>query len=240
MREMRLARYLVILLVASAILAGCSGAGSPAETPGTGAAGSAGSGFLKTDYENALPANMQLALGLFKLDDTSAPLTTEQAAALAPLWKAYRSLTANEGSSREIAALILQIEGTLSENQLQEISAMQLTMEDLVELAREKALILGGGGPNLSAEERATRQAQRFSGQGGGAGGEFRPGGGMGPPGGISPGGGILPGGELPPGAMATPGARQTAIAQRPAGFDVQVSPALVEALIDFLETKAQ
>ncbi len=185
---------------------------------------------------------MQLALGLFKLDQTDVPLTAEQAAALVPLWKAYRSLTTSGGgSSKEIEALIVQIQETLSEDQLKTIAEMQLTMQDMMQLAQEKNLTLagGGGGPNLSAEERATRQAQRFSGQGGSPGGGPGPGGGMGPGGGIPPGGGgMMPGGELPPGAITTPGARQTAVAQRPGSSNNLVSPALVEAVIAFLETK--
>jgi hypothetical protein len=238
MGKMTFNKYFLILLVITAILAGCGGAGNSTVSQEAEATSSAVAGPLKTDYENALPINLQLALGLFTLDETATPLKSEQAAALVPLWKAYRNLTTGEGSSKEIEALIIQIQETLTADQLKAIADKRLTMQDLMRLAQEKNLALGGGGgPNLSAEERATRQAQRFSGQGGGSGGP-------GPnimigPGGFEP-GGMGPGGEMPPGAMATSGARQTAIAQRPAGFDVQVSPALVEALIDFLETKAQ
>lgn len=245
MRRTMFGKYLVVLLILTIWLSGCSGmssSGGSANSPQTGATSNAALGPLKTDYENAIPVPMQLALGLFKLEETSATLSSEQAAALVPLWKAYRNLTTSgEGSGKEIEALIVQIQETLSEDQLVAIADMQLTMQDLMQLAQEKNLALGGGagGPNLSAEERATREAQRFSGQGGGQRG--------GPgrevmiiPGGMPPGGGGMgPGGELPPGAMTTPGARQTAVARRPDGFNNMVSPALIEALIDYLKSKA-
>ena len=245
MRRTMFGKYLVVLVSISLWLSGCNGVSGPdgsANPPQTGPTSSAALEPLKTDYENALPVAMQLALGLFKLEETSATLTSEQAAALVPLWKAYRSLTnSGEGSSKEIEALIVQIQDTLNDDQLRAIADMQLTMQDLMQLMQDKNLALGGGsgGPNLSAEERATREAQRFSGQGGG------PGGGPGRdimiiPGGPGPGGGGMgPGGELPPGAMMTPGARQTAVARRPEGLDNMVSPALVEALIVYLKSKA-
>jgi hypothetical protein len=224
----------VILALLATILAGCSDA-----APGLEATHQV-AGLLKTDYENALPVTMQLALGSFKLDDSETPLTSEQAAALIPLWKAYRSLANGDGSSKEIEALVAQIQETFTQDQLAAIAGMQLTMQDLMQLAQEKNLALGSGGPNLSAEERATRAAQRFSGQGGGQVSEFRPRDGMGPPGGGPPGGGMAPGGEMQPGLMATPGARQTAIARRSGGVNDAASPALVEALITFLKTKTQ
>jgi hypothetical protein len=241
MRSVNIGFSLAAVLVIITWLAGCNNAVSSVVPENAGATSSVALGPIKADYKDALPVSMQLALGLFKLDETGAPVTSEQAAALIPLWKAYRSLTTSgEGSNLEIEALIVQIQETLSQDQQQSIANMQLTMQDLMELAQEKNLVLrGAGGPGLSAEERATREAQRFSGQGGGQGGEFRPGSGMGPPVGMPPGGsGMMPGGEMPPGAMTTPGARQTAVAGRPGSNNMMVSPALVEALITYLETK--
>jgi hypothetical protein len=217
------------LLLVMAMTAACGGAdaGAVQEASGTapsvaGAAGAPLSSALNTDYENALPIPMQLALGLFKLEETSAPLSPEQAAALLPLWKAYRSLTNSDTSSpQELNALLKQIQEALSDEQLQAIAGMQLTGQDLAELAQEKNIALGGGmgrPGNLSAEARATLEARRASGQG--------------------PGGGFGPGGELPPGMMATPGARQTAIAGRVGNGGPGVSPALVEALIAYLESR--
>lgn len=249
MKRFKLSVCLMVLSIIAASLAGCGVADStgnsaaPMDTaPSTGAP----SGPLQTNYENALPIPNQLALGIFKLDETGTSISSEQATALLPLWKAYRSLSANEdGSSQEINALIVQVQEALSEDQLQAIAAMKLTMQDLAQLAQEKNLALGAGGPGggagLSEEERATRQAQRFSGQGSGSGGGAGPGS-FGPPpgGGFGPGGGVMPGGELPPGAMETPGVRQTAVAQRRGPGDGGVSPALVEALIAFLEEKVK
>jgi hypothetical protein len=188
------------------------------------ASGAALSSVLNTGYENALPIPMQLALGLFKLEETNAPLNPEQAADLLPLWKAYRSLANSDTSSpQELSALLKQIQEVLSDEQLQAIAGMQLTGQDLAELAQEKNIALGGGmgrPGNLSAEARATLEARRASGQG--------------------PGGVFVLGGEPPPGMMATPGARQTAIAGRVGNGGPGVSPALVEALIAYLESRTQ
>lgn len=225
------------LLLVMAMTAACGGANAGAVQGASGAApsvaGAAGaplSSVLNTGYENALPIPMQLALGLFKLEETSAPLSAEQAAALLPLWKAYRSLANSDTSSpQELNALLKQIQETLSAEQLQAIAGMQLTGQDLAELAQEKNIALGGGmgrPGNLSAEARATLEARRASGGG--------------PGGGFGPGDGFGPGGEPPPGMMATPGARQTAIAGRVANGGPGVSPALIEALIAYLESRVQ
>jgi hypothetical protein len=247
MKRVLVKRYFFVVMMIAALAAGCSGANNPtggsAAPLGTEPTGSALSTALPANYENALPAATQLAVGIFKLEESSTPLSAEQAAAMLPLWKAYRSLTtAEQSSAQEIDALITQIRETLSEDQLKSIADLQLTGEDLMQLVQEKNLSLGAGGPGggagLSAEERATRQAQRFEGQGSAPGG--RPEGGGFGPGGMGPGGGVMPGGELPPGAMATPSVRETAIAQRARSGDSRVSPGLVEALIAYLESKAQ
>jgi hypothetical protein len=247
MKITKLSVFILWVSILAVSLAGCGAANSvenPAAPIDAKSTNAVANGPLQTDYENALPISSQLALGLFKLEESDTPLSPERAAALLPLWKAYRSLSSNEdASSEELNALIKQAQETLSEEQLQAIAAMHLTMQDLVELAQEKNLSLGAGGPGggagLSEEERATRQAQRFSGEGSSQG---RGPGGMGPPGGgiLIPGGEPMPGGEMPPGAMATPSVRQTAVAQRRNSGESRISPGLVEALIAYLEDKAK
>ena len=240
---------LLLLLVSTSFLAACGSAGAQSTSATNPSGGGRGSSVLKTNYENALPVIAQLALGTFTLDESSAPLTAEQATALLPLWKGYRGLsTSGNVSTKELEGLIGQIERAYSPEQLQAIAGMELTMEDLAQLAQEKNIVLAGPGPrgnaNLTEEQQATREALRALRQSSGGGGGFPGGGGMppggGPPaGGMPPGGGDFGGGFGPPN-QATPGAVETAMAGRMGASRGGVSPALVEALINYLQTQIQ
>lgn len=242
---------LVILTITALLIllsaCGTSGAGSTATTP---AGGKSITGVLKTDYENALPVINQLAIGTFKLEDSGAALTTEQAGQLVTLWKGYRALSNSSTTAAiELENLIGQIEQGYTADQLKAIAGLELTIEDMSQIAQEMNISLQGPGPvdnkMLTEEQQATRQALRQASGGGFSGGS--PGGGFpgGPPpegGGMPPGGGGMPeGGGFGPEAMNTPGAMETAIARggpQPAGG--VLSPALVSALIDYLKSKVQ
>lgn len=170
---------------------------------------------------------MQLALGTFKLDETSYPIDANQAAGLLPLWKAARTLSASETTAtQEIEAVLKQIQNTLTPEQLGAILAMDLTMQDMDTIADELGLDLvgiGGGLGNMSPEMQATMQAARESAQG--------------PPEGMAfPGAGGRPGGET----GLSPDARQTAMAERGVsrGATMGLNPALLDAIIEFLEAK--
>ena len=83
---------------------------------------------LTQDYENALPVLSQLVVGTFQLEDTDRRSTAEQAAKLLPLWKAYRGMSGGTSSSPvEMQALLKQIRGEMTGEQLEAIAAMQLT-----------------------------------------------------------------------------------------------------------------
>lgn len=131
----------------------------------------------------------RLAVGTLMLEDTELAVTTEQAKALLPLWKAVKSLSASDTASQaEIQALYDQIQETMTAEQLQAIQDMDLTPETTQALM-QKLGIEGGfmaGGQNLSESDIATRTAQRQSqGSAGGPPGGMVFGGGpdmMGPP----------------------------------------------------------
>ena len=121
---------------------------------------------LPVDYESALPVRNQLALGLLMLIGTDQAPTAEQAQDLIVLWQA---LQVTQGSStaapEETAALLAQIEGSLTPDQLDAIRQMQLTNADMQTWAAENGITMGtgggqGAGRNLSPEARATRQAE--------------------------------------------------------------------------------
>jgi hypothetical protein len=131
---------------------------------------------LTTDYEGAASVRNQLLLGTLALDGTGLAITAEQAAQLLPLWQALRGTSKTGGSSQqEINALLSQIEGVMSAEQLAAIKEMKLNTTSVQEWAKANGVTLGsnGGqsGMGLSPEARATRQAQegRTPGSAGGA-----------------------------------------------------------------------
>ncbi|MBN1249063.1 MAG: hypothetical protein JXC32_15500 [Anaerolineae bacterium] len=142
------------------LMAGCSqGASDASEISLAGAA-------LSTDYEGALDAVSQLALGTLKLEETADAVTEAQAAELLPLWQALQS-NALQGTD-EATAVQKQIEGALTDAQLSAIQAMQLTEEDAQAWAEEAGAGMGmpGGFPGeasaggLSEEDRAAMREQ--------------------------------------------------------------------------------
>lgn len=128
---------------------------------------------LTRDYEGALPPMNQLILGIMHLEETDNAVTGAQAASMLALWQALQSGSIQNQTER--AAVLRQIEGTLTDTQIQAISDMQLTFRDLNEWAEANGIELpqfgqagqrgqgrqgGEGGPGgilaeMSEEERA-------------------------------------------------------------------------------------
>lgn len=129
----------------------------------------------------------KLAVGTLMLEDTELAVTTAQAKALLPLWKAVKSLsTSDTASQAEIQALYDQIQETMTAEQLQAIRDMDITPE-ATQALMQKLGIEGGfmaGGQTMSESDIATRTAQRSQSSGGGPSGMIPMGGPdmMGPP----------------------------------------------------------
>jgi hypothetical protein len=123
---------LIALALAVAMLAGCSAAQSQSD-PTRVASEQAGT-------SEVLDWSAQLALGTLKLEETADAVTAEQAAALLPLWQAIRSGTLQ--SEAETDAVLKQIEGVMTSQQLAAIQAVQLTGEDLSSWAQDQGLNL--------------------------------------------------------------------------------------------------
>lgn len=168
-------RILILTLILSTLLLSACGASSATTTTGD----TYTSINIPTDYENALPIRNQLAIGTMKLDGSAQAVTPEQAQQLLPLYQALRGTSTSGGASQEeISALLSQIEGTMTAEQLGAIRDMQLTFTDMQTWATENGVTLGSGGGQpgsgmgLSAEERATKQAaEGMTGQTPGSGG---------------------------------------------------------------------
>jgi hypothetical protein len=173
-----------VLLLPVALLAACASS-EPTQSAAQAISDSYTSAVLDTSYEGALSASDQLMLGTLLLEKTELAITPEQAKSLLPLWQALQG--GGVTIQAEVNAVLKQIEGTMTQEQLQAIAGLQLTGNDLRAWMEEQGMGGGfpGGGGDLSDEER---QALRATAQ---AGGGF-PGG---APGGSS--------GEMPP-DMAT------------------------------------
>ncbi|GAB4577621.1 MAG: hypothetical protein Fur0022_03520 [Anaerolineales bacterium] len=228
---------LSILIIFFFTLAACAGQANTGTMPDSQALMANGTPFPFPQSEE-----QQLMWGTFALEGTENAITAEQAAQLLPLWKAVRSLSASDTvAEEEINALFEQIQETMTTEQMDAINALELTGEEMAAIAEAQGFEIGGPGggfSNLSETQRATLEAARASGEGSedGPSGEF--------PGGPPAGGGGFPGG---PGGGAfqnlSPEQQSTLEAARASGGVEEgrvINTALLEALITFLEGKAQ
>ena len=228
--------YLSILTLVLLVLAACSAASQTDAETTTGESTDA----TGTNPAGELSTNVQLALGAFALEETEYAITPEQAGELLPLWKAAQALSDSETiTTEEIQAVFNQIEETMTTEQMNAITSMELTQETMAEIGEKYGLTFGAGGGgfdpfNLTDEQLATREAFQESGQAPGGGGF--PGGG--PPEGGFPGGGPG-GGDI----GSLPEAQQTAIASgagRFGGGNGGLPSAFYDAIIEFLQGKVQ
>ncbi len=163
----------LILAITVTVLAGCGGEEDTSAPTDADDSETYTSAVLDTSYPDALDVSNQLALGTFQLEETEHAVTPEQAAALLPLWQA---LQGGVTAQAEMDAVLKQIEGTMAQEQLAAIAAMQLTQEDMQAWMEEQGLGMGGGFPGAGEDPdaRATRQAE-FGGEGMPPGGEGMP-----------------------------------------------------------------
>ena len=155
-------KLLILIFITTMLLSACSNS----DTADTASGDSYTSSNLPVDYEGALPVRNQLALGTLMLIGSDQAPSPEQAQELIVLWQALRSTQNSSGvAQEEISALLDQIEGNLTQDQLDAIRDMQLTNSDMQTWAAENGISMGAGGgqgagKNLSPEARATRQAE--------------------------------------------------------------------------------
>lgn len=176
-----------------------------------------------TAQGGTLPAATQLIVGIFKLEGTGQAVTAEQAKGLLPLWQVYQDLlTSDTAAQEEIDALVEQVQETMTAEQIQAITDMNLTQQDIFALMQEKG---------LGASQRSSSSSGNSAGNGDNFGG-----GGFAPPdGGMMPAGGPPDGGGFPGGGQSQTSANSgTDSTSRPA----QVNPAalLLDPLIELLK----
>jgi hypothetical protein len=190
---------------------------------------------LNTNYPGALPVETQLVLGTLKLEGTPQAVDSATAAKLVPLYTLLQQMTTSGTSAQaEIDAVLEQIQGTMTAEQIHAIAAMKLTPKELTDY-------FGTAG---AFSRTGTRTPG--AGFGGGGGGGFPGGGGGdggGPPAGFTGGGRGGPGGtggnggtSLNQNQIATLRAQRTGTPR----FGGTGTPAfLINQLIQLLEKKA-
>ena len=93
-----------------------------------------------------LPLAESLLIGTLKLQGTGNAVNATQAAALVPLWQAYAQLTSsNTAAQAEIDAVVSQIQTTMTPAQVQAITAMKLTRQDMLTEMSSLGLTNNGG-----------------------------------------------------------------------------------------------
>ena len=180
---------------------------------------------------NILSIETQLILGTPKLEETDQALTSEQAKELLPMWQVYQDISnSSTAAQEEVDGLIEQIQETLSTGQMQAITEMNLTQQDVFTALQAQNISASSGGG----------QSSSFSGVS------------FGPPDGGMPGGGPpdagMGGGALPDGGMGEMAGMDNAGPSTSAdqsqeteaspglGRSANVPPVLIDALIQYLE----
>jgi hypothetical protein len=220
-----------VIAVLAIVLVACGAKASPTTTTGSTGAGAANGTPGAANLTQPLPLAESLLIGTLKLQGTSNAVNATQAAALVPLWQAYAQLTSsNTAAQAEINAVVTQIQQTLTPAQVQAITALKLTRQDMFTEMSSLGLTNGGGAngtPGFSGTPRA--------GGGGGAGGFFPGGGGGGGGGFAGGGGGGVPGAG---GTTTRPTPNATQIALR-AQYANRIPTALMNALVSYLQKTA-
>jgi hypothetical protein len=221
-----------VITVLAIVLVACGAKSAPtAQASDNGTNGSGFSGTPGANQTRPLPLAEQLVIGTFKLEGTSNAVDAKTAASLIPLWQAYAQLTSsNTAAQAEVDAVIQQIQDTMTPQQVQAITAMKLTRQDMLTEMSSLGLTNGfargaNGTPGFNGTPRA----------GGFAGGGFPSGGGDG---GFQGGGGF-PGGGGANSGTTRPTANPTQQALR-AQFANRIPSNLMNALITLLQKKSQ
>lgn len=177
----------------------------------------------------ASPASLslegQLLVGTFRLENTELAVTADQAAELLPLWQALQSLADSDiAASQEVEAVITQIEDTMTPGQIDSITAMKLTQDDLAAALSQ----VGNASGNSSSTGTSSSSSV-----------ELQANAGMGAPGGGNPptdmgGGGMA----FPAGGESASVTQASATRAVTAGTSTQVPTALISSLVELLKKK--
>lgn len=174
--------------------------------------------MLNTNYENALPVDLQLVLGTLKLGGTNQDITPEQAPLLLPLWQALRGLIDAGNDPAMISSQTTFIINTMNMEQITTIAAMQLTKDDLINISMGLGLEMAGG---------STSQNQAGNAPAGNA-----------PAGNAPSAGGKFSGGQSGAQGQGNSNNQQDVSPEGNSNPTQGLNPALIDAIIEFLTAK--
>lgn len=90
-----------------------------------------------TKTNNELPIETQIAVGTLKLAGTNQDVTAEQAKELVVLWQVYGEVSqSSTAAQEEVDGLVEQIQETMTTEQMQAITDMKLTQQDVSAVAQ--------------------------------------------------------------------------------------------------------
>jgi hypothetical protein len=223
---MKKAVFALTILAIMSVLVACSKTSTTTGTSGT---------------STVLPMEAELLVGTFNLEDTDLAITADQAKQLLPLWQTLQSLsTSSTAATEEINAVVDQIKSIMTSAQMDNITAMKLTQQDMMSIMSKAGVSQNGASTTATPmalnglpSGGGTQGGAGAPGDAGGQGGSGRPGGGP-PDGGAGmPSDGGVPGmGGGPTNASGTP--------QAPRINTDQVPGPLLNALIELLQKKIQ
>jgi hypothetical protein len=223
---------LPLLLALILLLTSCISSASTQTTANTQAT-SAPSDNLDTNATDAVPAELQLLLGTFKLEGSDLAVTTAQAATLLPLWQQLQNLSqssspaAGQGitattvpttsstsdTQSQVDGLVQQIQAGMTTDQIQAINAMQFTQDSIMTILQAQGLNMGGPGSQAGNGQQPPQ-------------GTPPSGNGQAPQGAPASGNGPVPQGTPQPGGF-------------PSGQMGLVPPQLIDALVQLLQNRA-
>ncbi len=218
---------LILLLLLTLVMTACSGNASNAAGPASASQNGPGAGELSTP--------MQVAIGTIKLDGTDQAVTKDQAAELLPLWETLQVLDGSDtAATQEKDALLTQIQETMTQQQMQAISTLGLTRQDMFSIMQSQTQTFGGTQNSGTTQKSgsSSNSGRNFGGGGGFAGG---------PP----PDGGGFPGGGNPnvqgQGQRLQSGSSTSnGTSGQPAAIDPNRIPTpLIQAVVEYLKAKA-
>lgn len=178
--------------------------------------------LLRENLANSdLPLATQLAAGTYLMDSTEHSVDPDQAELLIPYWKLYLSLLESDATApEELDAMINEIQGVMTSEQLSYIADLTLVQEDLMTLMSDlginQGLRLDGeeGGEGFTRPEGMQLGGGEGRGQGGAEG--------------------------MDPEVMATMQARREEIGRGGGMAANRMQTPMIEALIELLEGKVE
>ena len=204
------------------------------------ACGKTSSSTDSTNDQGSLSLEMQLLVGTFKLEDTELAVSADQAEQLLPLWQTLQSLsTSGTAATEEIDAVVNQIKSTMTSQQMDKITAMKLTQQDMMSLMSQAGVFSNGDSsatPPVALDGFPSGGDMPSGGGGMPSGGGGMPSGG----GGMPSGGGGFPAGGAPDMGSVPEGMSVTPQAARSNGMTNQVPVPLLNALIELLQMRVQ